>query len=145
MHLQEPFAQCFVPRTPPLEKADVGLLLKHFLLLAFLSLAGCSDAQPGVQNDKSYPGLTAIETLGCGACHHIPGISWPRSNVGPPLHDYGNRRFIAGVTQNTQANLAAFVRNATQFVPYGAMPPIDMTDQQAADIASYLLSLQDED
>jgi cytochrome c1 len=126
------------------EIANVSLLLKHLSPLALFCLAGCTDVKPDAPVGNYHAGVTAINTLGCGACHDIPGISWPKSNVGPPLHDYGSRSLIAGVARNTADNLAVFVRNATQFVPEGAMPPIDMTDQQAADIASYLLSLQDE-
>jgi cytochrome c1 len=118
--------------------------LKEFVLLAFLVLTGCSDVQPVLSFGNIHSGVTAIEKLGCGACHNVPGVSWPKSHVGPPLYNYGNRNFIAGVIPNTADNLAAFIQHATQFVPEGAMPPIAMTEQQATDIASYLLSLQDE-
>lgn len=127
-----------------LENGNVGLPLKQPLLLAVLVLAGCSDMDPVLSGGDVELGASAINVLGCGACHDVPGISWPKSNVGPPLHNYGNRTFIAGVIPNTSENLTAFIQNATQFVPEGAMPPIAMTEQQAAEIASYLLSLREE-
>jgi Cytochrome c len=126
------------------EKASVRLPLKHPLLFAVLLLAGCSDEQPVPLNGTVELGVAAINTLGCGACHDVPGISWPKTNVGPPLHNYGNQTFIAGVVPNTPENLNAFIQNAIQFVPEGAMPPIAMTEQQAAEIASFLLSLREE-
>lgn len=88
------------------------------------------------------PGVIAMEDLGCGVCHVIPGIIWPQSNVGPPLNGFGKGNFVAGVLRKDIANVAAFVRNATAYVANGAMPPITMTEQQAADIAAYLLSLE---
>lgn len=90
-------------------------------------------------------GVDAVVALGCGACHDVPGVAWPKSNVGPPLLAWGTRGLIAGVIPNTAENLAAFIQNATAVVPTGAMPPIAMTDRQAADIAAYLLSLKEED
>lgn len=89
-----------------------------------------------------HTGIEAIEELGCGACHVIPGIAWPKSDVGPSLHGFGGRNFIAGVLPNNSKNLAAFIQNATTYVPDGAMPPIYMTKQQAIDISAYLHSLR---
>ncbi len=116
------------------------------LILALLLIAGCTEVSNNQNsaddNSGSYSGLVAIEALGCGACHRIPGISWPQSDVGPALNHYGDRGFIAGVMPNTAQNLAAFIQNSTRYIPNGAMPPIPMTESQAADISAYLLSLQ---
>lgn len=120
------------------------LVLRQPVLLMFLALSGCSETQSDSQTARGVVGLTAIQQLGCGACHDVPGVAWPKSNVGPTLENYGKRSLIVGIIPNTPDNLAAFVQNASRFVPEGAMPPIAMTQQQAADIASYLLSLQDE-
>jgi cytochrome c551/c552 len=123
---------------------NVGLALRHFVLFTALLVPGCSYPENGNPTTSAQTGITAIKQLGCGACHDIPGVSWPRSHVGPSLENFGDRNLIAGVFPNTPDNLAVFVQNATRFVPDGAMPPIAMTSQQAEDIALYLLSLQDE-
>jgi mono/diheme cytochrome c family protein len=120
----------------------VGLALKSPILFTLVLLTACSESEVDKQNASGNIGRVAVNELGCGACHEIPGISWPKSKVGPPLENYGNRNLIAGVIPNTTENLAVFLQNAPRFVPEGGMPPIAMTEQQAADIASYLLSLR---
>jgi cytochrome c1 len=115
--------------------------LRAWLLLLAISLGtltACSDA--GMYES----GRRALADLGCGSCHVIPGIDWPRAHVGPPLTGFGERAVIAGKLPNTPENLASFVRNATATVPEGAMPSIEMTDQQARDIAQYLLALRED-
>ena len=57
-------------------------------------------------------GRAAIERAGCGACHTIPGIAWPRGKVGPALNGIAGRAVLAGRLQNRPAVLAAYVRNA---------------------------------
>jgi cytochrome c1 len=101
--------------------------------LGLLALAGCGEDPSGV---------TAVEDLGCASCHVIPGVAWPRGTVGPSLEAFGDRHFIAGKLVNEPGNLKAFIRDATTFVPDGAMPPIVMTDAQAEDIARYLSRLR---
>lgn len=114
------------------------------LLLALLASSGCSDDQTSGAARSGDTGLLAIEDLGCGVCHVIPGVSWPQSNVGPSLVGFGNRAFVAGVVPNNRDNVASFIQNATTYVDKGAMPPIKMTGQQASDIADYLRTLQTE-
>jgi mono/diheme cytochrome c family protein len=122
----------------------VSLALRHLVLIALPLLAACSESQNYGATVSNQTGITAIKQLGCGACHAIPGVMWPKSQVGPSLENFGDRNLIAGVVPNTPENLSAFVVNATRFVPEGGMPPIAMSAQQAADIASYLLSLKNE-
>ncbi len=114
------------------------------LLLAMLAIAGCSDGQTSGVARRGDTGLIALEDLGCGVCHVIPGVSWPQSHVGPSLVGFGNRAFVAGVLPNNRDTVASFIQNATAYVDKGAMPPIIMTRQQARDIADYLLTLQTE-
>ncbi len=115
-----------------------------YLLLATLGIAGCSDVQTSGSARSGDTGLLAMEDLGCGVCHVIPGVSWPQSDVGPSLVGFGNRAFVAGVLPNNRDNVASFIQNATAYVDKGAMPPIKMTGQQARDIADYLRKLQTE-
>ena len=89
-------------------------------------------------------GLAAIKRAGCGACHEIDGIEWPRGRAGPSLMGFDDRTPIAGVLPNTPANLAAFIRNASAVVPGSTMPPMPVTEREARDIAAYLYSRPDD-
>jgi len=51
------------------------------------------------------------------------------------------RAFIAGVIQNTPQNMVRWLQAPKQFVPGGAMPNLGVAEQDATDMAAYLLSL----
>lgn len=88
-------------------------------------------------------GKAIAERLGCGACHDLPGIAWPKGLVGPPLRGFGDRQLIAGRLPNELPQLTAFVRDAPAAVPGSGMPAVPMTAQEARDIAAWLGSLRD--
>ncbi len=85
-------------------------------------------------------GRVALTQYACNACHIIPGVTGPRVYVGRPLDDVGSRKFIAGQLPNTQANLMHWIRNPKAVDPQTAMPDLDVTADDAADISAYLLS-----
>jgi cytochrome c1 len=87
-------------------------------------------------------GATAIHTLGCGACHMIPGIRDATGTVGPPLIDFGRRGIIAGQLPNTSENLIRWIQVPQSIEPGTAMPNLGATAQQARDIAAYLAALR---
>lgn len=87
-------------------------------------------------------GRDVAARLGCGACHAMPGIAWPKGRVGPALDGFGDRAMIAGQLPNDPALLSAFVRDAPSLVPGTAMPAIPMRDDEARDIAAWLQSLR---
>lgn len=86
-------------------------------------------------------GKSDIKHFGCIACHMIPGIPGPSSNVGPPLDKIGKRAYIAGVLANTPANMQRWLRNPPAVKPGTAMPNLDVNEIQARDIAAYLTTL----
>lgn len=86
-------------------------------------------------------GREIIARVGCGACHTIPGVSWPKGRVGPALAGFGSRPLIAGRSTNDPDTLAGFVRNAPAFAPGVGMPPMPLTDEEARDVAAYLYTL----
>lgn len=123
-------------------------LHRSLVAAGLLALCACDSGAPpvrGIAGGNAQDGQLAIEALGCAICHIIPGVAWPRGNVGPSLAGFAERNLIAGVVVNRPDTVAAFVRNATAVLPRGAMPPIAMTDQQARDIAAYLGTLRSED
>lgn len=88
-------------------------------------------------------GLAAMERVGCGACHEIPGLDWPRGRTGPSLVGFGDIGLIAGALPNTPENLAEFVRNAPAAKPGSTMPAMPLTHAEARDVASYLQGMHD--
>ncbi len=83
-------------------------------------------------------GLAVIERVQCAACHHIPGVPWPKGRTGPSLEDFGDRGVIAGTLPNRPDVLAALVRNAPAVKPGSPMPSMPVTEEEARDIAAYL-------
>jgi cytochrome c1 len=49
---------------------------------------------------------------------------------------------IAGVVANTPADLIAWLRNPQAVIPGNAMPDMDLSEQQARDVAAYLYTLR---
>lgn len=105
-------------------------------LVAGLLLSACDDvpvAPNRAEAEAAARGKKAVQRIGCGACHAIPGI-WPQGTSGPSLAGFGWRSAIAGKLPNRPDTLAAFLLD-----PSGtAMPRQPMTADEAADIAAYL-------
>jgi cytochrome c2 len=109
-----------------------------------LVLGGCdesgAESRFGELGDPAV-GAAYIAQTGCGSCHIIPGIAGARGLVGPPLDHMGKRMFIAGLLQNTPANMIAWLRNPQEIVPGNAMPDLGLNERQARDITAYLYTL----
>lgn len=86
-------------------------------------------------------GSDAIRRYGCGSCHTIPGIKGADALVGPPLLSFSRRTFIAGQLPNTPDNLARWIQNPQEVEPGTAMPDLDVSPEEARNIAAYLLQL----
>jgi cytochrome c1 len=84
----------------------------------------------------------AVDRLGCGSCHDIPGIPGATGRVGPPLAHMAARDYIAGVMPNTAGNLVLWIRWPQGVLPNSAMPNMGASEREARDIAAYLLSLR---
>ena len=107
------------------------------------SLAACSQEprSAALQGDPER-GRAALAQHACRACHVIPGISGPATNVGRTLADLAERRFIAGGLPNTQANLVRWIRNPQAIDPHTAMPAMGVSERDALDMSAYLLAAQ---
>jgi cytochrome c oxidase assembly factor CtaG/cytochrome c2 len=118
--------------------------------LCLLVLPGCgkSSEEPNAGASATsfggdpHRGATQIAAIGCGACHTIPGISGADALVGPPLDKMGRRIYIAGLLRNTPDNMITWLRNPQRIVPGNAMPDMQLTQEQARDIAAYLYTLK---
>lgn len=110
-------------------------------------VAGCANPGghlPAAQSTEGDParGAQQIVHYGCGSCHVVPGVRGADGEVGPPLTDFGDRSYVAGMLPNNAANLQHWIRDPQAVVPGNAMPDLGVTSVDARDIAAYLLSLR---
>jgi len=87
-------------------------------------------------------GRHEIEYYGCASCHIVPGVAGAQGLIGPSLQGVENRNYIGGVVQNSPDKLIRWIQNAPSLNPKTAMPDLEIPDQPARDIASYLYTLQ---
>lgn len=62
--------------------------------------------------------------------------------MGPPLVHFAAQQTIAGKLPNTPDDLRRFLKSPRTVVPYGAMPDLGLTDDQARNVAAYLYTLK---
>jgi cytochrome c len=120
--------------------------MKHHMakcaLVAITALTGCSD-EKGKQSRllagaDPHRGKTALTTYGCVACHTVPGVRGSNSLTAPPLIGISQRSYLAGMLENTPANLRLWIQHPRQVNPHTAMPEQGVTDQDASDMVAYL-------
>ena|SRR5581483_5659104 len=119
--------------------------------LAFLGLGACErydnfaayrDVQAVTNGGNPEDGKNAIVYYGCGTCHTIPGIRDAVAVVGPPLEHIANRNVIAGQLPNTPANLMHWIEKPREISPHTLMPDMNVSEQDARNIAAYLYTLK---
>jgi cytochrome c2 len=114
-------------------------------LLAASLLAGCASLfgreLATVAGGDPAVGARAMQEYGCGACHKIPGIAGADAMVGPPLTDWAERHYIAGMLPNTPDNMIRWLQDPQGFRPGTAMPNLGVTEEVARDMSAYLYSL----
>ena len=91
---------------------------------------------------NSEAGRLALASYGCNACHHIPGVSGPTAYVAPPLDAWAERSYIAGTLPNEPEYLKQWIRFPQAIEPGTAMPNLDVTDEDAGNMAAYLYTLR---
>src|SRR5258708_20990796 len=83
-------------------------------------------------------GEEIVKSIGCQGCHIVGEGSretaGPRRTFGQPLENIGNKTTYEWVFN--------WVRDPKHFNPATYMPNLRLTDQQAADVATYLMTLQ---
>lgn len=118
---------------------------KRVAIIAVALLISACNARPDSRyvsdSNAEARGLAAIERVGCGACHEIPGLSWPKGRTGPSLKGFDDITPIAGVLPNTAENLAAFVKDAPRIKLGSTMPAMPLSQEESRNVAAYLYSL----
>jgi mono/diheme cytochrome c family protein len=89
-------------------------------------------------------GKKALQQHLCITCHVIPGVVGPNRLIGPPLAGIASRQYIAGVLPNTPENMVRWIRNPTEVDPLTAMPDLNVSEQDAHDIAAFLSTLREQ-
>lgn len=107
-------------------------------VLAGCSSLGATPARSAVEGGDAARGEQAIAEYGCGTCHAIPGVPGADGRVGPRLHDFENQVYIAGQLPNRPEELIRWIQDPQSIEPGTAMPDMDVTEQDARDIAAYL-------
>jgi len=101
----------------------------------------------GVVNEQ-WP--KSLSTNQCGICHSIRGVPGAQGLVGPDLTHIGSRSTIAaGLLDNTEENLKDWLKRPNFHKPgntmykagYQAMK-IEITDEEASELAKYLMTLK---
>lgn len=119
------------------------LVLAAVAGLVALAATGCGgsatriDVGGGAKASRAPAEFTAY---GCGSCHTIAGVSGANADIGPKLADFADRRYIAGRLPNTVADLIRWIRSPQQVDPGNVMPDLNVSEQDARDIAAYLYS-----
>lgn len=88
-------------------------------------------------------GRVAIRTYGCGSCHTVPGVKQATGLVGPPLTGIASRVYLAGQLPNTPDNMKRWITDPQSIEKGTAMPDMNVTDEDARNIAAYLYTLRE--
>lgn len=128
------------------------ITLVGLVAMILFSVVGC-DLAPKPPNAKHVDegdatrgfSLVADGSFGCAACHAIPGIRFPKGNVGPPLDGIAGRSLIAGQLPNKPGVMVAFLQDPPALAPRTGMPNVGLSIEQARDIAAYLYTLEGPD
>ncbi|MEZ5843416.1 MAG: c-type cytochrome [Hyphomicrobiaceae bacterium] len=104
-----------------------------------------AESRPALQTagDEARRGARLFIENGCGGCHRVRGTA-ARGAIGPDLTHVGSRLTLAAATlRNTPDRLAHWVVANQRIKPDNLMLPYaDLTEDDAAAIASYLSGLR---
>lgn len=95
---------------------------------------------PGTTGNAAN-GRQLFSTKGCTGCHQISSVPAKPALTGPLLNNIALRPTIAGEQiQNTPENMAKWIQNPPALKPGTLMPKLEMTDQEAQDLAAFVYS-----
>jgi mono/diheme cytochrome c family protein len=94
-----------------------------------------------ITNGDARQGLATLKKYECAVCHVIPGVRGAQGYVGPSLAAYQRNLYIAGKYPNTPTYLIPWIMDAPALAPLTAMPSLELSADEARDIAAYLYTL----
>jgi cytochrome c551/c552 len=128
----------------------VGMNLRmstiFFTSFMWLFAAACSSAQrqadpPTIQARVAH-GKYLVRSYGCETCHEILNIDGVRGSIGPSLKHIATKYYLAGQLPNSPENLRRWIQYPHSINPQTLMPDMNVTDDDAVDIALFLDTLQ---
>lgn len=94
-------------------------------------------------------GRKLLETKGCGSCHAFSGVAALAASAPPPMDPKAFARahalapdLRAARTRTTAAKLVRWLRDPKAVKPDTDMPKIDLTANEARDLAAYILTVE---
>ena len=116
------------------------------LLICASALSACAsrgaDEAEALTGGSVRRGEAAIGKYGCGGCHSIAGYPSAHGKVGPILDGIAMRQYVGGRLPNTPGNLMKWIQHPQEIAPRSAMPDLNVTDDDARDIAALLYTLR---
>ena len=116
------------------------------LVWILFDVAGCSKSNSQIEppgwNAKINRGKTLVRVYGCQTCHEIPTVADARGFVGPSLGGVATKYYLAGELPNSPENLRRWIQSPHSINPRTVMPDMNVTDADAADIATFLETLK---
>jgi mono/diheme cytochrome c family protein len=100
--------------------------------------AGC-EARAGLP-PRAEGADVLLRQYACHSCHRIEGVVGPEVDSGPPLIDWPQRAYIAGVLPNTEENLVRWIMDPPAVSPRTLMPDLGVPPEHARAIAEFLLA-----
>ena len=98
-------------------------------------------APAGETPEAAAPGKALYTSSACVGCHTIRGVS--AGVLGPDLTHFGSRATLgAGLLPNRLETLTLWLKEPAVVKPGVKMPNLNLTDDQARALATYLLSLK---
>jgi mono/diheme cytochrome c family protein len=121
--------------------------LPHLSPQEFATFDAGMSAAPNPDTPPTRPGdiakgKLALAQYACQSCHVIPGVTGSKTYVGPQLTGFARQEKIAGQLVNSPENLVRWITAPKDVDPLTAMPDLDVTRQDAVDMAAYLGSLR---
>ena len=91
---------------------------------------------------QARAGQGIFMTNACVSCHTVRGTG-AQGRFGPDLTHFGSRLTIgAGVLENGLENLIRWIDSTQHVKPGNLMPEVELSEEQVARLAAYLLSLR---
>lgn len=88
-------------------------------------------------------GRALLQQYGCTSCHVIGDLG--SGKAGPPLTNFAERQYVAGVLVNVPASTIAWIVNPQQFKSDTAMPNLHVSSAEAGHMTAYLFTLGSQD
>lgn len=114
--------------------------------LLVVAAVGCTpdiDYERGarITNGDPHAGRVKLRRHSCTSCHVIPGIPDADGQSGPPLNAWGRKKTFLTELPNTPENLTRWLINPAEIKPTTRMPGMNVSAQDARDMAAYLMAL----